>query len=89
MSKETAIFSGANGESLCNISNSSGYSRSTSRIYPLALFSLTEFTSKPSTFFDHLNPRKEDNHSNYSYQGTIFILTTFWDHNFSCICYFL
>ena len=42
ISLETAIFSGANGKSLCNSCNSSGYSRSTSKKYPIGLFSLID-----------------------------------------------
>ena len=38
-------FSGANGQSLCNSCRSSGYSRSTSNMYPSKLFSLIKFTS--------------------------------------------
>ena len=54
--KGIASVSGANGYSWCNLCTSSGYSRSASRIYPVELFSLIDFTSKLSTLSDHLNP---------------------------------
>ena len=42
ISQETASFSGANGKSLCHSCNSSGYSRSASKKYPIGLFSLID-----------------------------------------------
>ena len=54
MLKSCCFFSGSNGKSLCNSCNSSGYSRSTSKKYPIELLSLIDI-SNLSIFSNHLN----------------------------------